>query len=167
MVLNQFSNADKAHFVLVNTFYNLEQEVVDSMSKFCPLLTIGPTMALDQNAKTFLYSDHEGWINTRINSKSRQHCDILSDIDEVLGRLHVSEGFKQGPFGHYLGLHFLVTIHGNVLHSILKRQIKFTTRSANASPPRDDEMWFGLGMQQYRFGQVEFCLCSGLKMGKL
>ncbi|KAK3206092.1 hypothetical protein Dsin_020138 [Dipteronia sinensis] len=44
MLLNQFSNADKAHFALVNTFYDLEQEVVDSMSKFCPLLTIGPTV---------------------------------------------------------------------------------------------------------------------------
>ncbi|KAI9170191.1 hypothetical protein LWI28_024038 [Acer negundo] len=50
----------------------------------------------------FLYPDHEGWINVRINSKSRQHCDILIDIDEVLGKLHVSEEFKQGPFGHYL-----------------------------------------------------------------
>ncbi|XP_059445918.1 UDP-glycosyltransferase 74F2-like [Corylus avellana] len=44
MVLNQFSNTDKADWVLVNTFYKLEVEVVDSMSKVCPLLTIGPTI---------------------------------------------------------------------------------------------------------------------------
>ncbi|KAL5781022.1 hypothetical protein ACOSP7_006051 [Xanthoceras sorbifolium] len=45
MLLNQFSNSDKADFALVNTFYNLEPEVVDSMSKFFPLiLTIGPTI---------------------------------------------------------------------------------------------------------------------------
>ncbi|KAK0594009.1 hypothetical protein LWI29_013218 [Acer saccharum] len=123
-------------------------------------------MALDPNTRTFLYPDNEGWINARIHSKSRQHCNILVDIDKVLGRLHVLEVFKQGPFGHYLGLHLPVTIHGKVLHSILKRQIEYTSRSDNASPPRDDEMWFGLGRQQHRFGQVEFCLCSGLKMGK-
>ncbi|GLT48942.1 hypothetical protein SLA2020_225300 [Shorea laevis] len=44
MVLLQFSNTEKADFVLVNTFYELEQEVVDTMSKVGPLLTIGPTI---------------------------------------------------------------------------------------------------------------------------
>ncbi|KAM3750085.1 hypothetical protein ACB098_04G011200 [Castanea mollissima] len=44
MVLNQFSNSDKADAVLVNTFYELEPEVVDSMSKVCQLLPIGPTI---------------------------------------------------------------------------------------------------------------------------
>ena len=115
---------------------------------------------------TFLYPDHEGWKNARINSRSRHHCNILVDIEKVLGRLQVIEAFKEGPFGHYLGLRLPVTIHAKVLHSILKRQIKYTSRSGNSSS-RDDEMWFGLGMQQHRFGQVEFCLCSGLKMGKL
>ncbi|XVF37516.1 hypothetical protein REPUB_Repub20aG0015500 [Reevesia pubescens] len=45
MVLSQFSNADKADFILVNTFYKLEHGAVDSMSKvISPLLTIGPTI---------------------------------------------------------------------------------------------------------------------------
>ncbi|KAG4156603.1 hypothetical protein ERO13_D02G006800v2 [Gossypium hirsutum] len=46
LVLNQFSNIDKVDFILVNSFYKLEQEVVDSMSKVMtqPLLTIGPTI---------------------------------------------------------------------------------------------------------------------------
>ncbi|KAM1072116.1 hypothetical protein FF1_017427 [Malus domestica] len=45
MVLNQFSNTHKADFNFVNTFYKLEQEAVESMSKDCPnLLTIGPTI---------------------------------------------------------------------------------------------------------------------------
>ncbi|XP_022734282.1 UDP-glycosyltransferase 74F2-like [Durio zibethinus] len=45
LVLNQFSNAEKADFILINTFYKLEQEAVDSMSKvISPLLTIGPTI---------------------------------------------------------------------------------------------------------------------------
>ncbi|KAI8011957.1 UDP-glycosyltransferase 74F2 [Camellia lanceoleosa] len=45
LVLNQFSNVDKADYVLVNTFYQLEAQVVDSMSKLVsPLMTIGPTI---------------------------------------------------------------------------------------------------------------------------
>ncbi|CAL5336933.1 unnamed protein product [Camellia sinensis] len=44
MVLKQFSNVEKADYVLVNTFYELEDKVVDSMSKVSPLMTIGPTI---------------------------------------------------------------------------------------------------------------------------
>ncbi|KAL8139662.1 hypothetical protein V2J09_005683 [Rumex salicifolius] len=44
LVLNQYSNIDKADCILVNTFYELEPQVVDSMSKHIPLLTIGPTI---------------------------------------------------------------------------------------------------------------------------
>ncbi|KAL1544841.1 UDP-glycosyltransferase 74F2-like [Salvia divinorum] len=44
MVLSQFSNLEKADFVVVNTFYKLEEKIVDSMTKVCPLLTIGPTL---------------------------------------------------------------------------------------------------------------------------
>ncbi|OAY59257.1 UDP-glycosyltransferase 74F2 [Manihot esculenta] len=44
MVLNQFSNTEKADYILINTFYKLEKEVVDAMSKVCPVLTIGPTV---------------------------------------------------------------------------------------------------------------------------
>ncbi|KAB1218162.1 UDP-glycosyltransferase 74F2 [Morella rubra] len=44
MVLNQFSNTEKADWVLVNTFHKLELEAVDSMSKVCRLLTIGPSI---------------------------------------------------------------------------------------------------------------------------
>ncbi|WCJ21870.1 UDP-glycosyltransferase 74F2 [Euphorbia peplus] len=44
MVVNQFSNTEKADFILINTFYKLEDEVVDEMSKVCRVLTIGPTI---------------------------------------------------------------------------------------------------------------------------
>ncbi|KAM7502410.1 hypothetical protein LguiB_001314 [Lonicera macranthoides] len=43
-VVNQFSNMDKADWVLCNTFYKLEKEVVDSMRKQWRLRTIGPTI---------------------------------------------------------------------------------------------------------------------------
>ncbi|KAM7497044.1 hypothetical protein LguiA_021458 [Lonicera macranthoides] len=44
VVLNQFSNIDKADWVLCNTFYKLEEEVVDFMGKQLRLRTIGPTI---------------------------------------------------------------------------------------------------------------------------
>ncbi|KAK9265574.1 hypothetical protein L1049_007406 [Liquidambar formosana] len=44
LVLDQFSNFEKADWIFFNTFDSLEEEVVDSMSKVCPLLTIGPTI---------------------------------------------------------------------------------------------------------------------------
>ncbi|KAE8038041.1 hypothetical protein FH972_010587 [Carpinus fangiana] len=44
MVVSQFSNIDKADWVLCNTFYELEQEVVDWMAKIWRLRTIGPTI---------------------------------------------------------------------------------------------------------------------------
>lgn len=46
VAINQFANVDKVDFVLVNTFYALEKEVVDAMSKYMSLLTIGPTVPL-------------------------------------------------------------------------------------------------------------------------
>ncbi|KAL6217861.1 hypothetical protein ACLB2K_011078 [Fragaria x ananassa] len=45
MVVDQFSNVDKADWIFCNTFYELEVEEADWMSKFWPLLrTIGPTI---------------------------------------------------------------------------------------------------------------------------
>ncbi|KAJ1405411.1 UDP-glycosyltransferase family, conserved site [Sesbania bispinosa] len=44
LVMNQFSNIHKADVLLVNSFYKLEDQVVDSMSKVCPFFTIGPTV---------------------------------------------------------------------------------------------------------------------------
>ncbi|GMH18272.1 hypothetical protein Nepgr_020113 [Nepenthes gracilis] len=44
MVLEQYYNVDKADFVLVNSFYELEAKAVDSMQNLLPMLTIGPTI---------------------------------------------------------------------------------------------------------------------------
>lgn len=44
VVVSQFSNVDGADWVLFNIFYELEREVVDWMSKFWNVLTIGPTV---------------------------------------------------------------------------------------------------------------------------
>ncbi|XP_062081451.1 UDP-glycosyltransferase 74G1-like [Humulus lupulus] len=51
LVLNQFSNVDKADFVLFNSFFELEKEIVEWMAKLWPVRTIGPTvpsMCLDK-----------------------------------------------------------------------------------------------------------------------
>ncbi|KAJ0054287.1 hypothetical protein Pint_03134 [Pistacia integerrima] len=44
VVTGQFATIDKADFVLCNTFYELEKEVVDWLAKLWPLKTIGPTI---------------------------------------------------------------------------------------------------------------------------
>ncbi|KAH0647158.1 hypothetical protein KY290_033165 [Solanum tuberosum] len=44
MLVNQFSNLDKVDWVLINSFYELEREVIDWMSKIYPIKTIGPTI---------------------------------------------------------------------------------------------------------------------------
>ncbi|GAB4858905.1 hypothetical protein Ancab_010378 [Ancistrocladus abbreviatus] len=44
LVLNQYSNVDKADFIFFNTIYELEENTVDAISKIYPVLTIGPTV---------------------------------------------------------------------------------------------------------------------------
>ncbi|XP_059277837.1 UDP-glycosyltransferase 74F2-like [Lycium ferocissimum] len=44
MVLNQYTNVEKAEYVFVNSFYKLEVEATDIMSKVTQLSTIGPTL---------------------------------------------------------------------------------------------------------------------------
>ncbi|KAK6781580.1 hypothetical protein RDI58_019376 [Solanum bulbocastanum] len=44
LLVNQFSNLGKTDWVLINSFYELEQEVIDWMSKIYPIKTIGPTI---------------------------------------------------------------------------------------------------------------------------
>ncbi|CAN6823502.1 unnamed protein product [Brassica oleracea] len=55
MVLQQFTNFEKADFVLVNTFQELDLHEKELLSKVCPVLTIGPSvpsMYLDQRIKS-------------------------------------------------------------------------------------------------------------------
>ncbi|XVF21246.1 hypothetical protein REPUB_Repub12eG0073700 [Reevesia pubescens] len=44
VVVSQFSNVDGANWVFFNIFYELEKEVVDWMSKFWNVMTVGPTI---------------------------------------------------------------------------------------------------------------------------
>ncbi|CAA7050523.1 unnamed protein product [Microthlaspi erraticum] len=55
MVLQQFTNFEKADFVLVNTFQDLDLPEKELLSKVCPVLTIGPSipsMYLDKRIKS-------------------------------------------------------------------------------------------------------------------
>nr|AKA44587.1 UGTPg35 [Panax ginseng] len=79
LVLNQFLKVEKADYIFVNTFYKLEVEMVDTMSKLIPLITIGPTIPSffldneDENDKEYgLNLFHLGssnpiitWLNTK------------------------------------------------------------------------------------------------------
>ncbi|PKI78105.1 UDP-glycosyltransferase 74E2-like [Punica granatum] len=44
LVINQFSNLERAKWILVNTFFELEEEVVKWMRTQCPIMTIGPSI---------------------------------------------------------------------------------------------------------------------------
>nr|BAG80538.1 UDP-glucose:glucosyltransferase [Lycium barbarum] len=44
LLVNQFSNLEKVDWVLINSFYKLEKEVIDWMAKLYPIKTIGPTI---------------------------------------------------------------------------------------------------------------------------
>lgn len=55
MVLQQFTNFEKADFILVNTFQELEPHEKELLAKVCHVLTVGPTipsMYLDQRIKS-------------------------------------------------------------------------------------------------------------------
>ncbi|KAK6160880.1 hypothetical protein DH2020_004261 [Rehmannia glutinosa] len=43
-ILSQFDNSEKADWVLFNSFYKLEEEVINWMSTLWPVRTIGPTL---------------------------------------------------------------------------------------------------------------------------
>ncbi|KAK1568552.1 hypothetical protein Q3G72_025876 [Acer saccharum] len=44
LILNQFSNVDQADWLLLDTFYELEEKVVDWMAKLWKIGTVGPTL---------------------------------------------------------------------------------------------------------------------------
>nr|UXM20077.1 UGT54 [Panax notoginseng] len=46
ILLNQFAQIDKVDWVFFNTFYKLEEEVINCMSKLLSVTTIGPTIPL-------------------------------------------------------------------------------------------------------------------------
>ncbi|KAK0575590.1 hypothetical protein LWI29_003325 [Acer saccharum] len=111
------------------------------------------------DANLWRFPDHESWVTVRVNSGSKQY--FITNLKEVLEKFGLEKKFKEGPFGIYLKLKEPLTLYGQVIHNILKREIN------HPKGQREDEMWFGLGNSKARFGQEEFCLCSGLNMGQL
>lgn len=62
LLVDQFVNFDQADWILCNTFYSLESEVVDWMVKHWPLRTVGPTipsMYMDKR----IQGDHDYGVN--------------------------------------------------------------------------------------------------------
>lgn len=116
-------------------------------------------MPADRFKKQWRYPDHKTWVHARINSHNKKK--FLRDLELVLTRCGVVDRFKQGPFGKYLEIPQPIKVHGMLIYNLLKRQI-ILPNSEN-----EDEIWFGLGQKEARFGREEFCLCSGLNMGTL
>ncbi|XP_071740503.1 UDP-glycosyltransferase 74G1-like [Rutidosis leptorrhynchoides] len=78
ILFNQFNNIVKARWVLTNTFYKLEEEVIEWMKKMWPVKVIGPTlpsMYLDKRLEddkdygiNLLETDHNvcmNWLNDK------------------------------------------------------------------------------------------------------
>ncbi|KAK3205084.1 hypothetical protein Dsin_019130 [Dipteronia sinensis] len=116
-------------------------------------------MPKNSNEKLWRFLGHEKWISVRVNSRSK--IFMIRDLKVVLQKFGLVEKFKQGPFGQYLDLKQPLIVYGHLIHNLLKREI------IHPNGQRSDEMWFGLGKSKAHFGQEEFCLCSGLKMGQL
>ncbi|GAA0171311.1 transferase [Lithospermum erythrorhizon] len=116
LAISQFTNVDEADFVLVNTFYDLEDQVVDAMSKYIPLLTIGPTVPLsyldkqvDKKEKDYGYnlfnSDSSvsitNWLSTKpIGSVIYVSFGSMADLDEKQME-ELAFGLKQSDF-HFI-----------------------------------------------------------------
>ncbi|KAI7983647.1 UDP-glycosyltransferase 74G1 [Camellia lanceoleosa] len=91
LVVNQFSNIDQTDWVLFNTFYKLEEEVVDWMAKLWRVRTIGPTvpsMYLDE----LLKDDTDYGINL-FKPKSSVCMNWLSD-KQIGSVVYVSFGSR-------------------------------------------------------------------------
>ena len=115
-------------------------------------------MPADRFKKQWRYPDHSSWVHTRINSHNKQY--FLQDLQLVLTRCGVLDRFKEGPFGQYLEMVQPIKVHGMLIYNMLKRQLIRPNS-------KEDEIWFGLGQKEARYGREEFCLCSGLNMGTL
>ena len=116
-------------------------------------------MPKNSNANLWRFPDHENWVPVRVNSGS--HLFMITELKSFLQKFGLEEKFKKGPFGKYLDLKEPLTVYGQLIHNILKREI------IHPKGQREDEMWFGFGKLKARFGQEEFCVCSGLNMGQL
>ena len=68
MVLQQFTNFEKADFILVYTFQELELHEKELLSKFCPVLTIGPTVP-------------SMYLDKRINSDTNYDLNLFDSKD--------------------------------------------------------------------------------------
>ncbi|KAK1548852.1 hypothetical protein Q3G72_030602 [Acer saccharum] len=116
-------------------------------------------MAEEENLDHLLVHPRATWnYNITINT----HClhKLISDVDKILDRAGERAEFESGCFGHYLDFPKGGYFQAQFIHSLLLRQIFIPGGS-------EDELWFALGKTKARFGKREFCLCTGLKFGRL
>lgn len=93
-----------------------------------------------------------------VHSSVNQISKLLKKLDAISPPL--VEKFKLGCFGDYYYWPKFSFFPSLLAHNILCRQIK----------PQSEEkyvIWFGVGGHKVKFSCKEFCLISGLKLGKL
>ncbi|KAK0608706.1 hypothetical protein LWI29_034838 [Acer saccharum] len=116
-------------------------------------------MAEEENLDHLLVHPRATWnYNITINT----HCfhKLISNVDKILDRAGERAEFESGCFGHYLDFPKGGYFQAQFIPSLLLRHIFIPGGS-------EDELWFALGKTKARFGKREFCLCTGLKFGRL
>ncbi|KAK0594795.1 hypothetical protein LWI29_000610 [Acer saccharum] len=99
----------------------------------------------------------------RTNFSGHLNTDMVllwTKFIQILDRAGERAEFESGCFGHYLDFPKGGYFQAQFIHSLLLRQIFIPGGS-------EDELWFALGKTKARFGKREFCLCTGLKFGRL
>ncbi|KAK0570868.1 hypothetical protein LWI29_007685 [Acer saccharum] len=116
-------------------------------------------MAEEKNLDHLLVHPKATW-NYNITINTHYFHKLISDIDKILDRASERAEFVSGCFGHYLDFPKGGYFQAQFIHSLLLRQIFIPGGS-------EDELWSALGKTKARFGKREFCLCTGLKFGRL
>ncbi|KAK0600969.1 hypothetical protein LWI29_020035 [Acer saccharum] len=78
-------------------------------------------MPKNSNVNLWRFPDHENWVPVRVNSGSQK--EMFIDLKSVLQKFGLEEKFKQSPFNIYLDLKEPLTLYGQLIHNILKREI--------------------------------------------
>ena len=96
-------------------------------------------------------------------TRATTHCGInqLGPVRLALGRYNMLDTFFLGPLSHFLQIPLSLQMSTpQLIYQVLLREVIFPEA-------RDDEMWFEIGGETYRYGKQEFILISGLLFGPI
>ena len=96
-------------------------------------------------------------------TRATTHCGInqLGPVRLALGRYNMLQSFLSSPLGHFLQIPLSLQMSApQLIYQVLLREVTFPEA-------REDEMWFEIGGELYRYGKQEFILISGLRFGPI